>query len=155
MRLLWAGGVLVLLSLVAKASAFHLGMKGTKCNLDSSKGEVNDPCPGIYDGICGGKYCKCPANMHEDTSLKRCVPGAPIKPSGSVDLFDDLPFDYVPPGKNGGGSSGGGGGAITPAQPPPQPPPQIPPPQPPPQIPPQPQPQPGPAPQPRPPSQPK
>ncbi|KAK7077925.1 hypothetical protein SK128_003141 [Halocaridina rubra] len=119
---------------------FNVGLKGTKCNLDPAKGEINDPCKSLYDGVCTGSHCACPAGMHEDSALKRCVPGeAPKKSSsgtqagGGVDLFDDLPFDYEPPGKK-----------TTPKPSAPVvPPPQRPPPQPQPGYPGQPQPQPG------------
>lgn len=59
-----------------------LGIKGTKCNIDPSKGEINDPCVWLFDAFCQGQYCACPLDMHEDPILRRCVPVNPQTPSG-------------------------------------------------------------------------
>ncbi|XP_045612668.1 calcium-binding protein P isoform X4 [Procambarus clarkii] len=93
----------VVAAVISTVVTFDVGVKSTKCNLDPSKGELNDPCMSLYDGVCGGKYCTCPEGKHEDKNLKICVPGEAPKTKtggsqaggGGGDLFD-LPFDYEP-----------------------------------------------------------
>ncbi|XP_042863850.1 calcium-binding protein P-like isoform X3 [Penaeus japonicus] len=122
----------LLLAVISTSQGFNVGISGTKCNLDPSKGEINDPCPRLYDGVCKGRYCGCPTGTHEDKSLGVCVPGEASKTAGGTQAgrpgsaFDDLPFDF--PG-------GGGTQPQAPPKPPapapaPAPQPRPPPPQP-------------------------
>ncbi|XP_037796660.1 calcium-binding protein P-like isoform X4 [Penaeus monodon] len=120
-----------LLAAPSTIQGFNVGVSGTKCNLDPSKGDINDPCARLYDGVCKGRYCGCPTGTHEDKNLGVCVPGEASKTAGGTQAgrpgsaFDDLPFDF--PG--GGGSTGGTAPKAPPApapapQPRPPPPPQ-------------------------------
>ncbi|XP_071514894.1 uncharacterized protein [Panulirus ornatus] len=97
-RSILVSGVVLVAALapVVVIQGFAVGIKNTKCNLDPSKGEINDPCMSLYGGVCQGKYCACPPGSHEDKNLVRCVAGAPSESSSSGgDLFD-LPLDYEP-----------------------------------------------------------
>ena len=78
------------------------GVKGTKCNLDPAKGDLNDPCGSLYDAVCADKHCACPAGTSEDKALGRCTrsrPGGSQGTSGgNRGAVDDLglPLDYEP-----------------------------------------------------------
>ncbi|XP_045112756.1 DNA-directed RNA polymerase II subunit RPB1-like isoform X3 [Portunus trituberculatus] len=78
----------------------NTSVKGTKCNLEISKGDINDPCESLYGAVCGGTHCICPPGTFEDKTLLRCNKNRPGGSQGGNNrgAVDDLglPLDYEP-----------------------------------------------------------